>query len=232
MQTINIGDPIPYAAVGVSVDAMATPVIIGQTEYNIGQAIERPIMDYDVPYSSTISVSVTEALDFTDDDLTLLDRTVRLVSPSTRLRWLELRARRSNQTFFEHPSFAAEIDETTRTTVRDLLFCYTGQVDANLYRNVAPSMYEVDQTLDNPLSKIREKDLDPDSDFAIVETFSNSDEKLEAFDVIRQEHEKRNVFRRQESIRRSQNRDTASQSGADAVSTPPSGSDSSGATTA
>lgn len=116
-----------------------------------------------------------------------------------RLRSLEERFSKKPHYLSEYPSSESEIDMTTRTSLRDILFSYTGDVDATKYRIPAPSQAELQLTASG--ISYDNGDIDPElASFAISEFPRSRDELMDARDVINIEEHK-NVFRRQEELR-------------------------------
>ncbi len=124
----------------------------------------------------------------------------------------------------EYPSSESEVDMTTRTSIRDILFSYTGDVDVTKYRIPAPPQASVELTREG--INYDKGDVDPEfAAFAIRETSNDKEGLMDSRDIINQEAFHQNVFRRQEELRsRQAQRRDASQSGAGPVSAPQAGS--------
>lgn len=126
----------------------------------------------------------------------------------------------------EYPSSESEVDQTTRTSIRDILFSYTGDVDVSKYRIPAPPQASLELTREG--INYDNGDVDPEfATFAIRESLNDREGLMDARDVINQEEFHQNVFRRQEKIRsRQENRSDTAQPSPESISSTQSGPDS------
>lgn len=113
----------------------------------------------------------------------------------------------------EPPTGPADLDLTSRTSLRDILFNYTGRIDMSLIRKMGTPMTttKVDK-FGNPVVD----NLDPEISGALDQFAGGGEQKMDDFDYLR-EQAYADAYRKEQSLAQSRDRRGGSVDGTAAI---------------